>query len=139
MCVYVCVCFLNILPLLDHKRSFGRCSTSQLARERGSTHLHCNQRMGGRPEETREASSLFWMGCFCGKYVFLVILFGALFENFFKGFPGYDEYLLERACEFLHDMGMLFLAKRSIGNKKVSLVCVDIQWLAKVRKCLCVC
>lgn len=57
-----------------------------------------------------------------------------VWDSFVEAFPGYDPYLLERACEFLHDMGVLFLAKRSIGNKRVSLVCVDIQWLAKVAR-----
>ncbi len=60
-----------------------------------------------------------------------------VWDSFVEAFPGYDPYLLERACEFLHDMGVLFLAKRSIGNKRVSLVCVDIQWLAKVARFSC--
>ncbi len=52
-------------------------------------------------------------------------------DAFVESFPGYDSFVLERACEFLHDMGVLFLAKRSIGNKQANLVCIDIQWLAK--------
>ena len=51
-------------------------------------------------------------------------------DAFVECFPGYNHAILERACDFLHDMGAIFLAKRSIGNKKVNLVCVDIQWLA---------
>jgi hypothetical protein len=53
-----------------------------------------------------------------------------LWDTFVECFPGYDSYLLERACEFLHDMGAIFLAKRFVGNKKANLVCVDVQWLA---------
>ena len=53
-------------------------------------------------------------------------------DQFVESFPGYDSYLLERACEFLHDMGAIFLAKRFVENKKANLVCVDIQWLAKM-------
>lgn len=53
-----------------------------------------------------------------------------LWDAFVECFPGYDSYLLERACEFLHDMGAIFLAKRFVGNKKANLVCVDVQWLA---------
>ena len=52
-------------------------------------------------------------------------------EDFCKSFPGYDSYLLERACEFLHDMGSIFLAKRFSANKKANLICVDVQWIAK--------
>ncbi len=53
-----------------------------------------------------------------------------LWDAFVECFPGYDSYLLERACEFLHDMGAIFLAKRFVGNKKANLVCIDIRWIA---------
>jgi serine/threonine protein kinase len=52
-------------------------------------------------------------------------------DAFVECFPGYDSYLLERACEFLHDQGEIFLAKRFVNNKKANIVCPDIQWLAK--------
>ena len=54
-----------------------------------------------------------------------------LWDEFVEAFPGYDSALLERACEFLHDMGSLFLAKRFVRDRKANLVCIDIQWLAR--------
>jgi GTPase SAR1 family protein/Ran GTPase-activating protein (RanGAP) involved in mRNA processing and transport len=41
-------------------------------------------------------------------------------------FPGIDEFVLDRACEFLHDMGELFC------SRKADLVCFDVKWLANV-------
>lgn len=54
-----------------------------------------------------------------------------LWDEFLEHFPGYDGALLERACDFLHDMGSLFIAKRFVRDKKANLICIDIQWLAR--------
>ena len=51
-------------------------------------------------------------------------------DGLLQHFPGYDPFLLERSCAFLHDMGEIFF------NQRVNLVCLDVKWLAKMFCCL---
>jgi hypothetical protein len=51
-------------------------------------------------------------------------------KAFVECFSGYNDFLLERACEFLHNMGVLFLGKRTVGRESVNMVFVNVQWLA---------
>jgi serine/threonine protein kinase/GTPase SAR1 family protein len=52
-------------------------------------------------------------------------------KQFVECFSGYDHFLLERTCEFLHNNGVLFLGKRRVGSESANLIFIDIQWLAK--------